>query len=269
MNKIVCLLPIYNNDNCSFFIQSVYSILNQSVKSDIVLLCDGEINGQLANSIKELGEKIKIIAFPQNRGLAIVLNNGLKYCFEHGYEYIARMDADDISLPERFEKQLKFLEENIDIDVVGGAIEEIDEKGTSRNKIVYYPLTHDECYRFFAKRDPLAHPAVMFRKSFFEKAGLYNELYRKNQDSQLWFAGFKNGCKFANLNEIILKFRINENFFNNRRAGYSRAKMMLRDRYIINKELEYGLKGNIYAVCMFFITIAPSFFRKIAYKILR
>ncbi|MCX7987076.1 MAG: family 2 glycosyl transferase, partial [Bacteroidales bacterium] len=155
------------------------------------------------------------------------------------------------------------------IDVVGGAIEEIDENSLPTGKIVSYPLTHEACFKFFSARDPLAHPAVMFRKTFFEKAGLYNEAYRKNQDTQLWFAGFKAGCIFANLPTVVLQFRITQDLFKSRRSGWRRAYKMLLDRWQINRELNYGIKAYLYALGMFLITIAPSHIRRWAYKTLR
>ena len=76
-----------------------------------------------------------------------------------------------ISLPDRIEKQICFLNEHPEIDVVGGAINEIDEEGCESGKTIVYPATPTECKKFFAKRNPLAHPAVLFRKSFFDKIG--------------------------------------------------------------------------------------------------
>ena len=83
-----------------------------------------------------------------------MLNELLKHCLNEGYEYVARMDADDISMPDRLEKQMSFLQKYPEVDVVGGSIEEIDENGDNRNKIIVYPETPDECRKFFARRNP-------------------------------------------------------------------------------------------------------------------
>jgi len=272
MSNVIVLLPVYSKDKLDFFISSFNSIARQTYLTHILILIDGEVENDMMNYLKLVSNENKFVVtmfFPTNRGLAAVLNDGIRYCMQQGYEFIARMDADDIALPERIEKQINFMISHPEVDVVGGAIEEIDEKGNPKNKIVQYPLTHQECYRFFSKRDPLAHPAVMFRKRFFEKAGWYDEKYRKNQDTQLWYQGFKNGCIFANLPDVILQFRVSDAFYKSRRGGWKRALQMLKDRIKINKELNYSRIAYLYALGMFFITIAPTFVRKLAYKFLR
>lgn len=270
-NRIAVLLPVYNKDKPEYLLQSIKSVVHQSIdKTDLILLVDGPVNKYLEEVVFRNKNTIsKIIKFDKNYGMTYVLNRGLEYCLKVGYLLIGRMDADDISLPNRFELQMEYLFNNSQVDVVGGAIEEIDESGKSRNKIIMYPLTHSECFRFFAKRDPLAHPAALFRKRFFEKAGMYNEKFRKNQDTQLWYQGFKSNCVFANIPEVVLKFRITDDFFSKRRGGGKRAKMILKERIKINKDLGYGLYANLYAYAMFLLTIAPSFLRKFAYRVFR
>lgn len=271
MNKIAILLPIYYNDNPNYVKESIESILNQSYPNfQLIILIDGPLTNALNNTLNHYTNRnITQLRFEINRGLAAVLNDGINYGFDQNYNFFARMDADDIAIPDRLEKQINFLIQHPEVDVVGGAIEEIDENGKLKNKIIYYPLTHDACYHFFSKRDPVAHPAVLFRKSFFEKAGFYNEHYRKNQDTILWYQGFKNGCIFANLPDVVLKFRTTFDFYNQRRSGLKRAITMTKDRFKINKYLKYGLKGNIFAILSFILTIAPVWLKKFAYKKLR
>ncbi len=270
-NRIAVLLPVYDNDNPNYLMQAIKSAVNQSIdKTDLILLIDGPVNEDLEEVITGNKNIIsKILRFDKNYGMTYVLNRGLEYCLKVGYLLIGRMDADDISLPNRFEWQVEYLLNNSKVDVVGGAIEEIDESGKSRNKIIIYPQTHSECFRFFAKRDPLAHPAALFRRRYFEKAGLYNEKFRKNQDTQLWYQGFKSNCVFANIPEVVLKFRITDDFFKKRRGGINRAENILKERIKINRDLGYGLSANFYAYAMFLLTIAPSFIRKFAYRVFR
>ncbi|MCX7986910.1 MAG: glycosyltransferase, partial [Bacteroidales bacterium] len=157
-NNIACLLPLYINDNAHYLKLAIESLVNQPCK--LILLCDGPIKDEHEKILQQYNSKIEILRFSANRGLAAVLNDGIRYALENGFEFIARMDADDIALPDRIASQYTFLTANPQIDVVGGAIEEIDENSLPTGKIVSYPLTHEACFKFFSARDPLAHPAV-------------------------------------------------------------------------------------------------------------
>jgi len=267
---VAVLLPVYRNDSINYLKKSVGSILEQTMDQfHIYIGVDGPVGPNLDECLKVLNQEtnITVVRFETNRGLACVLNDLISICKNEGCDYYARMDADDISLPDRFEKQMKYLDEYPDVDVVGGAIEEIDGNDQLRGKHVEYPLTHEECRKFFRYRDPLAHPAVMFRDRYFEKvpSGYRNE-YRKNQDTMLWYDGFMNGCVFANLKDTILHFRVNDDFYN-RRNGWKRAKQMLCDRLKMNKALGYDISANLFALAMFCMTVSPSWVKKFLYKI--
>ena len=206
-DKIGVLLSVYNGDRADYFQQAVDSILDQTYSNMCIFIgVDGPVKDELKDCLNNYAkrENIQVFYFNENRGLAMVLNDLLHECLKQkNIEYIARMDSDDISLCDRFEKQLFFLKKNIDVDAVGGIIEDIDANSKKTGKKVKYPLTHDECRRFYRYRDPLAHPAVMFRRSFFDKVKGYRNEYRQNQDTLLWFDAFLNGCVFSNLNELI------------------------------------------------------------------
>lgn len=267
------LLPVYIKDRPEYLKLAIDSILDQSYY-DIKLFIgvDGPISEELSNIIDDYSkkERVRVIRFEKNRGLAMVLNDLLIIADEDGLQFFARMDADDISVPDRLEKQLKYLRDHPEVDVVGGAVAEINEKGEYRNKTIIFPETHAECIAFFAKRNPHAHPAVMFRRSFFEKAGcMYRPEYRQNQDTMLWLDGIKKGTKHANIPDIVLKFRFTDTLFKKRRNGWSFAKKQLQDRLQINKSLGYGLSADIFGYLMFGLLISPPWIKKIAYKIFR
>ena len=270
-NKTVAvLLPVYKNDNVCFLAKSVESIVLQTYKDfHIYIGVDGPIGEDIDEYFKLIDNqnKITIVRFKENRGLACVLNDLIAVAKKDGCGYYARMDADDVSQQDRFEKQVIFLESHPSVDVVGGAIEEIDDEGKRRGKHVKYPLTHEDCRKFFRYRDPLAHPAVMFRPTYFEKVpGGYRPKYRKNQDTMLWYDGFLNGCVFANLPDVVLNFRVIDDFYN-RRNGWKRAKQMLRDRLMMNKVLGYDLSAYLFAFGMFCMTISPSWVKKKLYRV--
>lgn len=269
MNTIAVLLAIYKKDNAQYFNSAVSSILSQTHQDFKILLgVDGPIEGELSMLVREYEQNSKfcVFRFKENRGLASVLNDLIVDANNQGYMYFARMDADDISLNTRFEKQMKFLQSHTDVDVVGGKIEEIDENGQKNGKSVTYPLTHEECRRFFRYRDPLAHPASFFRKSYFDKVKGYRPEYRKNQDTMLWFDGFMNGCVFANLPDTVIEFRVSKDFFC-RRNGWKRAKQMMSSRMQINKAMNYDISANIFAIAMAATTVSPTWLKKLLYRI--
>lgn len=271
---IAVLLPVYGKDKEEYLTLSVNSILSQTY-SDFILYIgvDGPVNDSLSKVIKGFeknDDRVRPIWFAENRGLAIVLNDLITIANESNVDFIARMDADDISMPERFEKQIAFLKSNPQIDVVGGAISEIDEEGRSRNKVIVYPSSPKDCRTFFAKRNPHAHPAVLFRTSFFKKVGRgYRPEYRQNQDTMLWLDGFTNGTLNANIPDIVLKFRMTESLFKKRRNGWKFAKKQFKDRLHINKTLGYGFGADAFGLAMFILQLSPTWTRKVAYKIFR
>lgn len=273
---IAVIMSIYKNDVAEYVRLSVESILNQTYKDlDLYLQYDGPIKPEVDAYLSALtDERVKIQRRAENKGLAQSLNDLLAIVMPMGYEYIARMDADDISEPERFEKQMAFLTEHPEVDVVGGAIEEIDENGKLNGKRVVYPLSHDDCRKFFRYRDPLAHPATFFRMRYFDKVAKmngkintwYRPEYRKNQDTMLWFDGFMSGCVFSNLHETVLHFRVAKDFYG-RRNGWKRAKQMIRSRMDINKAMKYDISANLFAIAMALMTVSPTWLKKFLYRI--
>lgn len=269
MEKIAILLPVYKKDNYCFFAKAIDSLLKQTYSYFTIFLgVDGPIDDNLEEVVRkyENNDKFVVCRFVENRGLACVLNDLISIAIKLGFEYFARMDADDICVNTRLQKQIKFLIEHPEVDVVGGAIEEIDERGSKVGKKVVYPLTHNECRKFFRYRDPMAHPATFFRKSFFVKTRGYRPEYRKNQDTMLWFDGFMNNCVFANLPETVLLFRVSNDFYN-RRNGLKRAIQMINSRFMINRDMKFDISANIFAIAMAIMTISPVFIKKILYKI--
>lgn len=269
--KILVLMSVYKNDNPEHLRLSVESILNQTYQDFVLLVgIDGAVSDGLSEVLRgyESDSRVRVFWFPENRGLTAVLNNLLEEGKKLQPKYFARMDADDISKSDRFEKQVKFLEANPELDVIGGAIEEMEYDGKLNGKVIHYPLTHQECFDFFATRNPLAHPAVMFNAKFFDKVPSYNASYKKNQDTELWYRAFKAGCKFGNVEDIVLTFRVSKDMYK-RRGGTKFAKEVLKLRNEINRGLGYGLKATLFGYAYFIMAISPGCVKKFAYKVFR
>ena len=271
MEKVAVILPVYIKDSPLWLNDAVSSIIHQTYK-DIKLFVglDGPSTNEQNIVLEGFSRQpnVKVVHFDENRGMAAVLNDLLVMAFAEGYEYIARMDADDISLPERITKQMAFLAEHPDVDVISGSVLIIDAEGKDKGKVLSYPESHEGCIHRFAKRNPLAHPAVLFRKRYFDKAGcLYRPEFRKNQDTLLWYDGLIKGVKMGNVQDVVLKFRSTEDMLKNRRGGKDAAKKQLKARLMINKGLRYGFFSDVYAYAIYLLMISPTFVRKILYSI--
>lgn len=272
MVKLVVIQSVYMSDNPEYLRLSLNSIFSQTFSDfHLYLGIDGPICNELRKVIDEIKDnRLKIIDNKLNKGLATILNDILAICPRGGYQFVARMDSDDIAVLDRFEKQIAFLVSCPEVDMVGGAINEIDEKGNDRSKITRYPCDPDECRAFFAKRNPVAHPTVMFRRSFFEKVGwAYPTDFDHNEDTRLWHEGYKHGCVIANIHDVVLNFRMTDSMFKQRRNGKAFAKSQLELRKLIKKDLGYGFLAEVYAYAMYLLMISPSWVLKLAYKTLR
>lgn len=200
--KITVLMPVYN---CELYIkEAVDSILNQTfIDFEFLIIDDASTDETLAIIKSFCDPRIQLIEKPLNTGYTNSLNQGLKLAKG---EYIARMDGDDISVPERFEKQVSFLDANPDIVLCGTLYKVI-----GMDKICQYPLTHEEIKVKLISGCYIAHPTVMIRKSIFNLKGLeYDSLMEPAEDYDLWsrivFLG-----KVANIGEVLLEYRIHAN----------------------------------------------------------
>ncbi|WP_183040960.1 glycosyltransferase [Salipaludibacillus neizhouensis] len=217
--KYSVLMSVYHKENPEYFRESVESMLNQSVTPDeIVIVKDGPLNDTLEKVVEYLDsfENVKFISLEKNLGLGKALEIGIENCKN---EYIARMDTDDISIKNRCEKQLDYFQRFPDLSLVGTSISEFI--GDSNNIVSYrrVPTEDQDIKKYMRTRSPFNHPSVMFKKSDVINAGSYKHWYL-NEDYYLWVRMLLSKCKFANINEPLLKMRINEDTFF-RRGGWA------------------------------------------------
>ena len=211
------LLSIYYKERPDFLRQSLDSLFSQTLlPTEVVLVKDGPLTKTLDIIIEEYSKRylqLKIVSLSVNQGLGKALNEGLKYC---SYDLVVRMDTDDIAKPNRLEKQLKAFNNQSDIDFVCSWILSIRK----------LPEYHKEIYKFAKKRNPINHPAVMFRKSSVLAAGGYKH-FPLFEDYYLWVRMLMNGAKFYNIQESLLYFRSSSDMFK-RRGGINYALMELK-----------------------------------------
>lgn len=231
-------MSVYHKDNAVFFDRALQSITkNQSIiPSEIVLVCDGELNDELDGVIKKYQGEYNIfnlIRLPENKGLG----NALKIAVENAsYELIARMDSDDVSMPNRFEQQLRFFEEHPEIDIVGGDITEFigEENNIVGKRIV--PTSDPEIKEYMKTRAAFNHVSVMYKKSAVIQAGGYLDWFW-NEDYYLWIRMQLDNAVFANTGTVLVNVRVGEEMYQ-RRGGkkYFDSEIGLQ-KLMLNKKM--------------------------------
>ncbi len=266
--KFTVLMSVYEKEATAFFNRAMQSIWDdQTLKpSEIVLVEDGPLNVELNAAVEKWQDRLKnvlkVIALPQNVGLGVALNEGLKYC---AFECVARMDTDDISRPERFERQIDFLISHPDIDIIGSWIGEFEKDETDIYASRNVPCTHEKIVKFAKRRTPLNHMTVIFRKSAVLGVGGYSS-FRFAQDYHLWVRMIQGGAKFANIPEQLLSARGGRTMAQ-RRGGiyYAINEYKLQREFLRTGFLSYGeFLRNVFI--RFFIRIIPSRLREIVYN---
>ena len=218
------LISVYIKEKAEFLDRALKSVYDeQEIKpNQIVLVEDGELTNELYEMIEiwknKLGEILEIVELEKNMGLGDALKIGLEKC---KFEMVARMDSDDVAMPNRFKKQLEIFENNPNLDICGSWIGEFEN---DENQIYAYrkpPQNHDEIIKFAKTRSPLNHPSVMFKKSSVLKAGNYQKSIM-TEDYFLWVRMILSGAKFHNIPEMLLKMRAGKSQLT-RRSGLKYA----------------------------------------------
>ena len=216
--NISVLMSVYKNDKAENVKIAIESIVNQTLKAkQIVIMVDGPVGEDIINVLNEAGKnykEIEIYFLEENVGLGKVLNMGTDYC---KYEYIARMDSDDIASLDRFEKQMKCFEQDPELSVVGTNGQEFFNTKDNLAGVKVVPEKHDEIVKFMKSRCPFCHMTVMMKKEMLIKAGGYQHFYH-TEDYYLWLRMYLAGAKFYNIQEVLMYIRIDYDTFA-RRGG--------------------------------------------------
>lgn len=255
------IMGIYNCEKT--LTKAIDSLLNQTYQDFEVIMCDDKSTDgtlQIAKKYEnEYPDKIRVLENNKNEGLNYTLNRCLKIA--QG-KYIARMDGDDMSLPERFEKEVSYLEQHQDIDIVGASMDVFDEKGVWGKRVyIGTPQKKD-----FLKGTPFGHPVCMVRKKAYLDVGGYTEHKRliRVEDFHLWLKMYNKGYKGINLDETLYLYRDDRNGYKKRKFKYR-----LNEAYVMRLAIRIfrlPLYNYIYTLRPILVGIMPYFLYDVLHK---
>ena len=231
--KVSVLLSVYNDEK--FIGTAVDSILNQTLKDFELLIIDDSSNDKTRDIISAYKDpRIRLVKTKKNIGITKSLNKGLKIA--RG-KYIARLDSDDISCPDRLEKQLSYLENNKNYAMVGSHTEVVDENGEHLEywnqeesaELIFYTLSYRNC---------LTSSSVMFNKNIVNSLGGYDESCDRAEDFDLWYR-ISRKYKIYAIPEYLIKWRKRDESHSteNKIEVDSRSRKIVIERSKINEKL--------------------------------
>lgn len=267
-NEFSVLLSLYYKEDPKCLYESLESIASQSIApSEIVIVFDGIIGGELENIVHEFSSKmpIKIIRLPENIGLGNALNEGLKCCSN---KWIFRMDTDDVCLPDRFKKQLDYINSHPNIVLLGTQVTEFGEFMNGIIGIKRVPLLKSEIKEFALKRNPFNHMTVAYRKDIVEEVGGYqHHLYM--EDYNLWLRIIAKDYDVANLAEVLVNVRSGTQMYIRRKGlQYIKSEYQLA-KLKIELKLQSVSIAYLYFMLRSFPRLLPSSFLGKIYHFLR
>jgi len=260
---ISVIFSVYWNDDPDHFLQAFNSVCQQTrPASEIIIYVDGRVSVRLAQLLTCLSTStgVRTIWGEKNIGAGLGRHKAI---IDSENEIIAIMDSDDISLPDRFEKQLRFMESQ-NLDVVGGFIEEFESRPGDCKIVREVPLLYSDISKFCKFRCPMNNVTVMFRKEAYFRAGGYSS-QRVGEDYLLFYRMIKLGVSMANIPEVLVFVRAGYGMFKRRRgfsywlAEVAIATVMLRDKRINVFEWVFSIFSRL------FFRLLPAAFIRSAY----
>lgn len=251
MNKplVSVIIPCYNAGE--FVEKAVRSIMEQTYKNlEIICIndCSKDNTGEILQKLAKEDNRIVYVENEENLKLPKTLNKGIDLAKG---AYIARMDADDISLPERIEQQIKFMLSHDDIDIVGCNSQHMDEYDNLKTYRTYMPIEHKQIVRKLSWKCVLVHPSILAKKTFFIDLHGFNGHLSYAEDYELWVRGVIKGKKFANLENVLLYYRSHGNqmsshFFNKKHAKIIKGFLLEAFKKTKNIDFLFGVLVQTY-----------------------
>jgi glycosyltransferase involved in cell wall biosynthesis len=264
--KFSVAMCVYAGDSAAHFVEALQSVLEQSVRPDeVVLVVDGPIGNDLAFVIDRYEELscFQVIRLPENQGHGMARRTGIAACTQ---ELIAIMDADDICQPNRFALQLDCFAKHPEFDVVGGNIEEFFDGTGEKAGCRMVPESNQEIYRYMRSRCPFNQMTVMLKKHAVEAAGGYLDWFC-DEDYYLWIRMALQNCRFYNLQQILVRVRVDANMYQ-RRGGWQYFLSEYRLQNYMRKHQIIGRQEFIYnnAVRLVVQVLLPNRLRGFVFK---
>jgi len=235
--KFSVSICVYGKDNAEHFKMAMESIINQTIPpNEIVLVVDGPIPDSIQKVIEIIQNKyenLKVVYLEKNVGHGEARRIGIQQCT---YDLIAIMDADDICVLDRFERQLECFRDDLELSIVGGNILEFIDDIDNIVGIRKVPESDNEIKQYLKKRCPFNQMTVMFKKNDVMAAGGYSDWYC-NEDYYLWIRMMQKGFKFRNINEILCFVRVGSDMYQ-RRGGWKYFKSEAKlQRYMLDHKI--------------------------------
>lgn len=241
------LMSVYEKEQPAFLKESIDSILNQTVLPEqIVIVCDGKLTPALDNVLSVYAEGYPslfcLVHLSEQSGLGHALNEGMKHC---RCEIIARMDSDDISCPDRMEKELALMRDR-QADIVSGSVAEFQTDPSDSDRIRKLPQSAEEIAHFSRRRNPFNHPCVMYKKSAVLQAGGYQP-FEGFEDYYLWLRMLRCGAVGYNTEQVLLYMRTAGMY--KRRGGLQYACRIMRFRSYMLRNGYCSLWDYLFTAC--------------------
>lgn len=231
------LIALYEKEKPEFWRACLQSLADQKLPAnEIIVVYDGPIPETLHQVTQSFAHlPIKIHQLPHNMGLARALNRGWKQC---AYEWIFRMDSDDIAAPQRFEKQCYFIQNHPQIGLLGGQIAEFEHTINDIQQSRFVPTQHSDIVEFSKRRNPFNHMTIAYRKTNLALLGGYHD-HPYMEDYNLWLRMLHNGVQSANLDEVLVYARIGAGMIQRRHGWrYVKSEWQL---FLLKKQLNNHL----------------------------
>jgi glycosyltransferase involved in cell wall biosynthesis len=235
--KCSVLMAVYRNDDVEHFLEAVRSVMAQTVlPNEVIIVIDGHVPEALQSRIDKLKSDypglFTIVPLTQNSGLAAALNVGLAACRN---ELVVRHDADDVSEPDRFEKQLRFLNNHPDVALISSWYDQYDLNMKDKKSVRPVPEVNADIVRFARHRTPINHACAVFRKSAVLAAGGYPRINGLCEDWWLALRLIKAGKPIYNLQESLVRVRGGDDFYI-RRSGFNYLRQEVENLFAMRRE---------------------------------